>query len=279
MKCNVHHDLVCHYKCATCGAMLCKDCKPVSYNNNIYCSHCVEQEEDKRFQLLLKKEKSKSFSGKKFILTSLIILIFISAGYYLSIKPKEIKITLDDKERIQFYLTLAYNAKEGSSTYKRQMQNIFRLDSEYTNVVTFFENGQKLYKRGNYTKAIASFKKIQNMLPDWDIAYLFLARCYNKLDDSEVAKDYLVQSIELNPEGIESYMLLGDIYAQEEKYKDAILQYSKASFNDRKNSEIILHLAELYLKEKKLIKAREFREKAYKLGANTDMLDKLISQA
>jgi len=279
MQCKIHNDKVCSYKCTICGVMLCKDCKPVSFDNNIYCSKCVEQEEDRRYQLLLKKEKSKSFSWEKSLLFSLIILMFISTGYYFAVKPKEIKITLDDKERIQFYLTLAYNAKEGSSTYKRQMKNIFRLDSEYTNVVTFFKNGQKLYKRKNYQKAIVSFQKIQNMLPDWDIVYLFLARCYNKLADSENAKSYLVQSIELNPDGTEAYMLLGDIYAQEKRYKDAILQYSKASFNDSKNSDIILHLAKLYLKEKKLIKAREFREKAYKLGANTELIDKLISQA
>ncbi len=264
-----------------CKTELCKECKPISFQGKVYCAACCEIAENRLYSMEIKKE---SFSSKyvfnRLAFSAILLACLISfSGYYFLIKPKDnIVIPPDDKEVLVFYLNLAYDKGKNSDTYKRQMNNILRLDMSYKSLITFLHTGEQYLEEKNYKEALVNFEKIKNMLSDWDLIYVFTSECYSNLGENDKAIDELKQAIELNINNTKAYMFLGDIYEKQDKIEDAILQYTKAFYIDNKNSSLPLKLAELYLRKNSITKAFEYRNQASKLGANTQNIDSLIQE-
>ncbi len=280
MQCK-NHNLETTFSCAMCKTELCKECKPVSFQGKVYCATCCEIAENRIYNAEIKKE---SFSSKyvfnRVAFSAILAACFISFfGYYFFIKPNEnIVIPPDDKEVLVFYLNMAYDKGKNSDTYKRQMNNILRLDMSYKSLIAFLHTGEKYLAEKNYKEALINFEKIKNMLSDWDMIYIFTSECFFNLGESDKAIGELKQAIELNINSTKAYMFLGDIYDKQDKIEDAILQYTKAFYIDSKNSSLPLKLAELYLRKNSITKAFEYRNQASKLGANTQNIDSLIQE-
>jgi tetratricopeptide (TPR) repeat protein len=276
MNCTEHKDLEYLYTCKTCGKKLCRECKPVSFRGRILCLACSEAEEQALFNRETIKSRYQSYKlGQWFVF--LLIALLSGAGYYFMIyTPREVNIPSDDKERLRYYLNLAYEAKNNSETYKRQMNNILRLNDDYANVIQFLKFGEKALSQSRFGDAYIYFEKVKKMLPDWEWIYILTSKCYIGMNNKKQAEEELKQAQELNPDGSRAYVLLGELYASEGDFEQAILEYSKALFIDGKNSDVMLNLAELYYRKKSLIKAQEFRDSARKLGANTQKIDEML---
>ncbi len=275
MECNQHQKPVI-YHCSCCKTALCRDCRPVSFHEKIYCSQCMEKEEKRFFAAEEKKHEARNYTWIRLFSFSFLFLLFFGGIYYYFFVPRMISVSVDDKERLRYYLSLAYDSPRNSETYQRQMDSIMRLEDKYRNIIGFLKRGEKSADKKNYEAAIKDFEIIKNLLPDWDGIYILIAQCYKQMGKTAFAKDQLKQAQELNPEHSKAYILLGEIHLEEQEIDEAILQYTKAHFIDRSNPEIILSLCELYVRKKSFIKAREFRDEARKLGANTQRIDELL---
>lgn len=275
MECMQHQQPVV-YKCSSCKTALCKVCKPVSFHEKIYCPHCLEKEEKRFFAAEEKTHSAQNYSWSRLISYFLLFILFSGGTYYYFFVPRMITIPLDDKERLRYYLSLAYDSPHGSETYKRQMDSIKRLEDRYRNLIGFLQRGEKAAEKKHYEKAIKDFEIVKKLLPDWDGIYILIAQCYKKMEKKAFAKDQLKQAQELNPEHSKAYILMGEIHLEEQEIDEAILQYTKAHFIDRNNPEVLLSLSELYVRKKSFIKAREFRDEARRLGANTQRIDELL---
>lgn len=271
------HNLIINFVCKKCGIKLCKDCKPIAYMGEIFCIECSEKIDE---SFIDKKNKAifiKPIIKKIFFLTVCLFLLCL-AIYYSFWKLKPIIIPVDERESVEFYLSLAYDSGKNSKTYERQMNSILRMNQSYRHLLGHIQKGDNAKDNKDYEEAISYYKKVRLMLPDWDYVYIFLAECFINLNDNESAIDYLKQAIELSPEKTKAYTMLGDVYQREGKFDNAILQYSKAMFIDNKNGKYPLALAKLYLESRNISKAIEHRDKAKNLGENTFDIDALIKQ-
>ena len=275
MECTQHQKPVV-YHCSCCKTALCKQCYPVSFHEKIYCPRCLEKEEKRFLAAEEKKHASRNYSWARLISYCLFFLLFSGGSYYYFFVPRMISISMDDRERLRYYLSLAYDSPRDSEVYKRQMDSIMRLEDKYRNLIGFLKRGEKATDKKHYEEAIRDFEVVKKLLPDWDGIYILIAQCYKKMGKPTFAKDQLKQAQELNPEHTRAYILLGEIHLEEQDIDEAILQYTKAHFIDRNNLEVLLSLSELYVRKKSFIKAREFRDQARKLGANTQRIDELL---
>lgn len=275
MKCGTHKDSEAQYQCKTCGVPLCRECKPVSFRGKIYCPSCSESEEKALFVSEEKKARIRSFKIRETLMIAFLFLFCASLYYYLFLKPREIRIPADDRDRLRYYLNLAYE-KKSPETYNRQMDNILRINDDYRNVISFLKAGESKLDKLHYAEALKDFEKVKKMLPDWEWIYIFSAKCYAGMNKKDEAEEELKEAQELNPDGSRAYTMLGELYASEGDIEQAILQYSKALFIDSKNCDVMLNLAELYYRKNSRIKAQEFRDEARKLGANTQKIDDLL---
>ena len=275
MECNQHQKPLI-YNCSCCNTALCRECRPVSFHEKIYCPQCMEKEEKRFFAAEDKKHSVQSYSWSRLFSCFLLFLLFSGGTYYYFFVPRMISVSVDDKERLRYYLSLAYDSPRNSETYQRQMDSIMRLEDKYRNLIGFLKRGEKSADKKHYEEAIKDFEIIKKLLPDWDGIYILIAQCYKKMGKTVFAKDLLKQAQELNPEHSQAYILLGEIHLEEQEIDEAILQYTKAHFIDRSNPDVLLSLCELYVRKKSFIKAREFRDEARKLGANTQRIDDLL---
>lgn len=275
MECNQHHQPAV-YKCSGCKTVLCKECRPVSFHEKIFCSRCLEKEEKRFFAAEDKKHRTQSYSWARLLSYFLFFILFSGGTYYYFFVPRMITVSVDDKERLRYYLSLAYDSPRNSETYKRQMDSIMRLEDKYRNLIGFLKRGEKSADKTHFEDAIKDFEIVKKLLPDWDGIYILIAQCYKKMGKTAFAKDQLKQAQELNPEDSKAYILMGEIHLEEQEIDEAILQYTKAHFIDRTNPEVLLSLSELYVRKKSFIKAREFRDEARRLGANTQRIDELL---
>lgn len=105
---------------------------------------------------------------------------------------------------------------------------------EKTNAEKAFDNAIKLYK------------KIVKDNPKDDVAFFYLGRSYNKLDEDLEAAKALRQAVKLNPDNIEYQIELGEILIKLAEYDEAIRALKKALDLDENNlqAEDLLEKAE-----------------------------------
>lgn len=275
--CIQHPENPTKFQCKGCKKELCSLCKPVSFHGDIFCHTCLDKEESKYFKKEDKKDAfwtSLQFKIGLGAITGLLILIFTI--YYIMFAPKVVELNVNDRERVQFFLDMAYEAGKGTATYDRNVHNIKRMNAKYINILRYLSLAENALEKNQADVAIENYKKVKVMLPDWHWVYIFLGEVYLKKGTTEEGEIEIKQAIELNPEGTKAYILLSKYYEQQERLDEAILQLSKASFNDKKNGDILIELGKLYLKKKWFVKARELRNKARNLNADTSSLDKMI---
>ncbi len=96
-----------------------------------------------------------------------------------------------------------------------------------TNREAVLVDGIKYYKNNEYDKAIAEFKKVLSLYPDYKEAHSILGNAYfrNKMYN-EAAIEY--QKVkEIDPEDITAYENMGVIYANRGEYREAVGEWKK----------------------------------------------------
>ena len=152
---------------------------------------------------------------------------------YISKDSQKSKIILDPKvginltNKLNDILTLIQkeNYDEADTALKKLSD-----DSEVKKNPKFYDISLDLYKkRGEGTRIEALLKRAIQLFPakerfKVDLALLYFR--YKKLDESEKLCEIV---IEANPKNSTAYILLGNIYRQKKRLKDAISYYKKAT--------------------------------------------------
>jgi len=280
MNCATHPQEPVHFNCHGCQKALCGKCEPVSYQGEVFCHPCLERQE----QLAFRKETRRTSifnvpNLRRFFLLMGLVGFLFGILYVFLFKPREVTLSEEDQERVAFYLAKGYAAGKGTPIYERQMDNIVRIDIGYRHILTFLRRGEGAFLNKNFPGAIQNFKSVQKMLPNWGEINIFLAEVYLTWNDTKEAERELNQSIDVNPNQVKAYKMLAEIYRLQNRLDQAILNYSKALFNDRENIEILLIMAELYIDKKIFHRAEVFRNRAKELGADTTKIDQRLAKS
>jgi len=86
-------------------------------------------------------------------------------------------------------------------------------------VKKIFQRGVGEARQGNYRKAVSSFTKVLELLPEDLEARRNLAMAYLEMGDGDMAKRHLEQCQKLDPADAWTYVLLGNIYAKKERWR------------------------------------------------------------
>jgi len=135
----------------------------------------------------------------------------------------------------------------------RELEIIEKLTPEDERV--YYTLGGVYFELGEIDKAIAAFEKFQKYSSS-DNGYREIARYYMSVKDLNLAAEYLNKGLELQPDSPESLMMLGNIYLNQSKNKEAADVFKKLFELSNGNAQIMRQLAVT------LFEAKDYREAA-----------------
>ena len=115
--------------------------------------------------------------------------------------------------------------------------------------------GSAYFELGEADKAIAAYEKYQKYA-DSDDGWREIARYYVSVNNLDMAVEYLNKGLELQPDSVESLLLLGNIYLDQGKSKEAAEVLKKLFDVSNGNPQIMRQLAAT------LFEARDYKEAA-----------------
>jgi len=190
------------------------------------------------------------------------------ALYYLN---KAYQISPDDPEILNA-LGIAYSNVGELEKAKKFFLKAIEKDPDRAE--TYTNLGTLLAKQKNYDKALWYFKKAAEN-PSYmkkDIAYYNIALIYKNMGNLKLYEENLKKAISYNTFLLPAYVALGNLYLEQERYKDALSVYLTAKDKGLVSPHINIGLAKVYISLKDYQKAKEYLHKAKKLAKNNDFL-------
>jgi tetratricopeptide (TPR) repeat protein len=139
-------------------------------------------------------------------------------------------------------------------------------------LTTIWDEAKAYIDRGNYDKAIETYKYILIMYPDEktaiEYANAYLGDIYLTLQKPEVAEEYIKKAIGLNPQNPVYRCQLGFAYSGQRYWKEAIREFQAALKHEPNNSEYIRGLGWAVYHVGDKAKGLEYLLKANKLEPN-----------
>ena len=130
-----------------------------------------------------------------------------------------------------------------------------------------YQKGVKEAEKGEYSKAIKTFEKVLEVVPQHVDARRNLAMAYLESGDAEKAEEYLRECLRLDPNDRWSNLLLGNIYARIKRNLDvAEFFYQKCYEIDPNDNFLLNNYAAIMLEKGKPDKAKELFEKALSIA-------------
>lgn len=118
--------------------------------------------------------------------------------------------------------------------------------------------GIELFKQGQYTEAIESFKKTIEKFPGSVEAYYNLGLSYLRNGDIDKAILSFEKAIELKPDSVEAHLALGECYFNKGESKEAMDSFSDALEIQPHNPRIYYNIGIVYYKNNNPEKALSY---------------------
>jgi tetratricopeptide (TPR) repeat protein len=118
----------------------------------------------------------------------------------------------------------------------------------------YYALGSAYFELNQPEKAIQAFEKFQSLSAGIDVGYREIAKYYDRTGNPQLAAEYLVKGLAIQPDSLESLSLLGNIYFKLNKNKEAIQIYRKLLEASEDNDAISQRLAFL------LVETGEYEE-------------------
>ena len=118
-----------------------------------------------------------------------------------------------------------------------------------------------LASQGKDEEAEKHFQAALRSKPTWSEAAGKYADLFLHMEETEKAKDILLQDIKLNPANKSAYNKLGRLYLKQDDFENAELTYSKVLKLNAENTEALNSLSKAYEKQKKYTQASDILEK------------------
>jgi len=133
----------------------------------------------------------------------------------------------------------------------RELEILEKLTPEDERV--YYMLGGAYFELGEIDKAVASYEKHQKYSGS-DGGYREIAGYYARVKDFDTAVEYLKKGLELQPDSIESLIMLGSIYLSQGKNREGAAVYKKLFEISNGNAQIMRQLAVM------LFEAKDYRE-------------------
>ena len=125
------------------------------------------------------------------------------------------------------------------------------------------EAAKKLYLAGNYSGALKLYLDMVNTSYSYKLHYE-IGRCYYKLNDFQNARNYFLNSVNLEEIKNPSYVFLGNIYYKEQNIQKAIEYWITAFSYKPEDESVCLNLATSYFSKDMKFQSISFYEKYLK---------------
>lgn len=181
----------------------------------------------------------------------------------MSSKIYQRKITNEDRESVERLRSLGYL----SLPFELQTSLKALPDPKaYLDIIEKFSQAKDAFLGENYNKAIEILKNIIKEIPTCQLANLMIGEAFAKLGDYEKAISYLENSKDSFPDM--ALLDIASIYEQDKQMQKAIETLQEAIRGNPYFLEAYNSLAEIYIKQNNLDKAKEVLHKADRLGIN-----------
>lgn len=126
--------------------------------------------------------------------------------------------------------------------------------------------GRVLYEQEKYSEALKEFGEVRDRLDTYPKLLYYISKIYLKIGNIEKALENAKREIESNPNLEDGYVLLGDIYIEQENWIEADNAFKKAQAINRNSFDAIMGLAFLQFKRNQLSQALSLYKKAKSLN-------------
>lgn len=119
--------------------------------------------------------------------------------------------------------------------------------SDSTRNLVLFRKGVVELQTSNYKLAIQTLQEAILYKPDDSFSLALLGIAFAKLEQPEKGCEYLIRSLEINPDYLRGYLDLAIILRNQKKYDEAIAWFKKANELDPQNHRAWIELGTTYL--------------------------------
>lgn len=163
----------------------------------------------------------------------------------------------------------------------RNLEDAFDIENQSVPVASFLQVPEWYFNKGNYTKAETRLEDVLKL--DSKNARAYVLRAWITMEKADAAKQKddetganslyekvladAQKSIELDPKAAEPYVVLGQLYFNQQKLDEAKKSFEHALSLDAKNIQSLLALASMAYRAQKLDEAKEFYTKALAVDA------------
>lgn len=126
----------------------------------------------------------------------------------------EVRVGLDTKE-VNF--SLQAGGAGGQMTAEQAKKEAERVEG----IKAAFKEGAELTNAGKLDEAIVKFEEVLVAVPKCTECYVNLGAIHSRKQDWAKAEDAFKKALELNPESVESYNGLANVYNAQKKFKEA----------------------------------------------------------
>jgi tetratricopeptide (TPR) repeat protein len=134
---------------------------------------------------------------------------------------------------------------------------------EINSALKTFQKAVNEAKKGEYSQAIKHFRTVIDVIPHHVDARRNLAMAYLEAGNITKAKEHLTECLQLDPNNIWTYVLLGNIYAKHENNLDVgVFYYEKGVSINPQDNILLNNYAALKMEQGKVTDAKELFEKA-----------------
>jgi len=136
--------------------------------------------------------------------------------------------------------------------------------------------GMCLMKIGNYKKAIENLEEVYKEVPDNRTNLVYLADSYHGLKNFDKAVDFYKKAIELEPDSVLNYKLA--LCYKEQGKNDEALQNLELSLKLSENFEALILIGEIYIDQGKFKEAKEKLDRANEYDPNSKEVKSLMKK-
>ena len=130
-----------------------------------------------------------------------------------------------------------------------------------------FMQGEFLVNQGNYALAILEFQDALDLDPNAPTIHVSIADAYRRLGKNKRAENHLQVAIELNPDEVEAYEILGKIYILQKRLPQAEAAFRELTRLDPDNIDHLYALADLARLQKQWDIAIDYYLEAYRVNS------------
>ena len=160
------------------------------------------------------------------------------------------KILLNKQSRANYDIEIAKTPEKQTAMPTGETEDWIRVSVDF-------------YKKSDYESMAYAAREATQIMPKESIAWFWRGVSSSRLNRNSDAKFELQRAIELNPDDVDYYSELADVYMEQKDYKNACQMYKKASDMDSKNLYYLAAASECLRLDDKTQEAVEMAKKVY----------------